>query len=453
MYTSEQFAKFIKETEYESLPKDTISAAKERILDTLGAAVAGYSNWEYNQAMVNACRHFGTGEGAIIGSKKKEFSIPCVAMINSTYAHSVELDDGHKNAGCHAGAVVVPTALAMAQSLGCSGKDLITAVVVGYEVIYRIASNLSPTQINKGFHPSSNCGVFGAMAVAGKLLSLNIIQLANGLGQAGMFASGTMESLISGQRSKCVQVGNAAYNGIMAAYFAQTDMEGCITVFDGKNGLFNIQGDDVDQGTVCRNLGSEYTITDTYNKMYSACRHVHPGIEAVLDIVEEQHITVEDVESISVGMYQVAYDLCGIIKKPRNSGEAKFSFAYGVAVALKENSFGVIHLTNRYYTDHDILEMANRVNCYVDAHIQKAYPQKRGARVEIILRDRRKFSKEIYDLKGSPNNPVGWKELENKFLVNSMGALPRNNATESVQMIKELEKLNEVKTLVELFSW
>ena len=106
----------------------------------------------------------------------------------------------------------------LGQEFKRSGREILVAVVLGYDVGYRIASHMNPKQINKGFQPSSNCDVFGAMAVAGKLMGLNEKQLANGLGQAGMLASGTMEATCSGQRSKCVQVGNAAYSGICLLY-------------------------------------------------------------------------------------------------------------------------------------------------------------------------------------------------------------------------------------------
>ena len=184
MTLTEQFAKFIANTTYEDLPAQVVAQAKERIMDTLGAAIAGSCNWEYADQLRAAVATLGRGNSPVIGGQAV-YAPAHAAMIDATLAHAVELDDGHKNAGCHAGAVVVPTALVMGQALGSSGRDILTAVVLGYEVVYRIASHVNPSQINKGFHPSSNCDVFGAMAVAGKLMGLGEEALANGLGQAG----------------------------------------------------------------------------------------------------------------------------------------------------------------------------------------------------------------------------------------------------------------------------
>lgn len=449
MYLTQKFAVFIAGTNYDDLPEQVVMLAKERIMDTLGAAIAGSVNWEYAAQLREACKKLGSGECSVIGGEKC-YPAAHAAMINATYAHSVELDDGHKNAGCHAGAVVVPTALTMAQAMGKSGRELIAAVAIGYEVTYRIASHVNPAQINKGFHPSSNCGAYGAAAVAGKLMGLNEEQLANALGQAGMLASGTMEATKSGQRAKCVQVGNAAYNGILAACLAQTGMEGCLTALEGPNGLFATQSENVDVEDVCRDLGKVYTIGDTYNKMYPSCRHAQPGIEAALDLGVEHRIDPADVAAVHIGTHKVAYELTGIIKEPKNSGEAKFSLAYGSAVALRRHRFGVADLMERSYTDPETLRLADKVTCEIDPDVQAVFPKKRGAKVRIELKDGTVYEKELYDLKGSPGNPVSIGELERKFMSSAGAAMPEIRAQQLLELLRDVEALDSVDGLVSL---
>ncbi len=449
MCLTQKFAAFIAGTKYDDLPEQVVMLAKERIMDTLGAAIAGSVNWEYASQLREACRNLGSGSCGVIGGEQC-YPAAHAAMINATYAHSVELDDGHKNAGCHAGAVVVPAALTMAQALGKSGKELITAVAIGYEVTYRIASHVNPAQINKGFHPSSNCGAYGAAAVAGKLMGLNEEQLANALGQAGMLASGTMEATKSGQRAKCVQVGNAAYNGILAAYLAETGMEGCLTALEGPNGLFATQSENVDVEDVCRDLGRVYTIGDTYNKMYPSCRHAQPGIEAALDLGVEHGIDPDDVAAIHIGTHKVAYELTGIIKEPKNSGEAKFSLAYGSAVALREHGFGVANLMEKSYTDPETLQLADKVTCEIDPSVQAVFPKKRGAKVRIELKDGTAYEKELYDLKGSPSNPVSTAELERKFMSNARAAMEETRAQELLALLRRVETLPSVDEITAL---
>lgn len=450
MLITEKFAEFVEKLFYNDLPEETIDLAKQRIMDTLGASIAGGANWDYTEQLKEACRHMGAGNFHTVGDTKDEFPAARCAMINATFAHAIELDDGHRNAGCHAGAVVVPTALALGWELKKSGKDIITAVVAGYEVVYRIASHVNPFQINKGFHPSSNCDTYGAAAVAGKLLGLNKEQLANAMGQAGMFSSGTMEATKNGQRAKCVQVGNAAFNGILAAYLAQTGMEGCKSALEGGHGLFNTQSENVDVEDVTRGLGESYLIGDTYSKLYPCCRHAQPGIEAVLDLTAEHQLTPDQVKEIHIGTHKVAYELTGHIKEPHNSGEAKFSLAYGSALALYEHSFGVDHLKEKYYTNPDILALANKVECHLDPAVQAKFPKQRGAKVEIELNDGKTYSKELYFLKASPENPVGWDVLEEKFRNCASATIPAATVNQIVDFLAHLEKQDSIAPLMNL---
>lgn len=450
MLISEGLAEFTAKVEYGALPREVVRLAKERILDTLGAAVAGEADWELKEPFLNACRGMGTGDCAVLGSGKREFPTARAAMINATFAHAAELDDGHKNAGCHAGAVVVPAALTLGWAQGASGAEILTAVVLGYEVVYRVVAGMTPHQIRKGFHPSGNCDTFGAMAAAGRLMGLSAGQIANGLGFAGLSAAGLMEATVSGQQSKCVQVGNAAYNGIAAALYAREGMAGTVTVFEGKSGFFQAQSQDVDTGAVCRGLGEQYHIGDTYSKLYPTCRHSQPAIEGVLDLMEEYGFGYREVEAVRVGTHQVAMDLTGRITLPESASEAKFSLAYGVALALSQGGVGIGHLGPKYRQDPVVRELAGRVHVEVDPEVQALYPARRGARVQVELKDGRVFQKELYDLKGSPENPIGWKELEQKFTVNLKGSRFESSTRRLAEQIAEFETLERIDGLMGL---
>lgn len=449
---TEKFAKFIEKTKYDDLSEQVVQLAKERILDTIGAALAGEHNWDSKESFLKACGKFDCGETDIIGTGKEKFSLPRAAMINSTYAHAAELDDGHKNAGCHAGAVVVPTAFTMGKALGASGKEILTAAVIGYEIVYRIVAQMTPYQIQKGFHPSGNCDTFGAMAVAGKLMGLNRQQLANGLGFAGLFAAGLMEATVSGQQNKCIQVGNAAYNGIIAAYYAAEDLEGTQTVLEGRTGFFHAQAENVDMDLVCKDLGHTYYIGDTYSKMYPTCRHSQAAIEAVLDLAEEYAFSYEEVACIWVGTHKVAYDLTGIIKEPKKAAEAKFSLAYGVALALHEHSVGICHLTPKYWEDPINKKLASLVTVVVDPEVQSYYPARRGAKVKICLKNGKVYEKELYELKGSPKKPIGWKELEVKFLSNSKDIIQNEDCFQLLEFIKTIDKQENADRIMHIIE-
>ncbi len=449
---TKKFAEFIFRTEFHMLPEEVVAEAKRRVLDTTGAALAGAEAWEYRDAYLAACRKLGKGTMSAITCGKKEFSAAQTAMINSAFAHVIELDDGHKNAGVHCGAAIVMTALTLGEALGASGKEILTAIVIGYDLVYRLAANMAPDQIKKGFHPSGNDDTIGAMAVAGKLLHLNEDQLANGLGMAALYSAGLMEATVSGQQSKCIQVGNAAWNGIAAALYAQERIVGTLSAFEGEKGFFHAKAGNVNLEAVCRNLGTEFLIGETYSKLYPTCRHAQPAIEAVLELCEEHRLDSSNVKHIWVGTYQVAYDLTGKIICPADAGEAKFSIAYGIAIAMREGTFGIRHLREEYRKDKEILNLARLVETIVDAEAESLYPGRRGAKVRITMMDGSVHEKTCYDLKGSPEKPVVWQELEMKFHENACGVMKQSDTVKAIEEISLLDQKPNISVLMGLLN-
>lgn len=449
-----QLAEFIANTTYDSLPSEIISVAKERLLDTIGAMLAGRAGWAYGNALAEAMKSMGSGHYAIIGENAERcYPAARAAMLDATFAHAIELDDGHKFAGVHAGAVVIPTALVMGEELGASGKEILTAIVMGYEVVYRLAVAQSPQLIDHGFHPSATCDTVGAMAVTGKLMKLDCEQLANGLGMAALQASGLMEATVSGQQSKCVMVGNAALNGISCAYVAQAGLEGCRTAFEGKTGLFQAMSKQISPEQVMENPGKPFLIADTYNKFYPTCRHSQPAIEAALNLALAHKIDPEQVQRIEVGTHHVAYELTGIIHEPHNSGEAKFSIAYGVAVALLDHGVAVRHLKEEAFRQDRYLKLAARVSICVDQDVDALYPKRRGAVVRIFMKDGTEYEESCYDLKGSPQNPVGFTELVGKFETAATGLLTPENIRHVRERCAAFEQETEIGSFMELLNW
>jgi 2-methylcitrate dehydratase PrpD len=437
------FGEFIANTSYETLDTSVIDIAKERIIDTIGTILAGNYSWSYKEHLLDifADSH---GDAKVFCESDRTFSLYKAILINSSLAHAAELDDGHKRAGVHAGAVVVPTALTIGMSLGKSGKEILAAVVIGYEIIYRIAVAENPWLIKKGFHPSSICGTLGAAATAAKLLQLDSVQCAHALGMAGLFTGGLMEATVSAQESKCVMVGHSAESGVESAYIARGGIPGATGVFDGPFGLFFSMGKDVDIGVMLRGLGHDYLIGDTYSKFYPTCRHSQPAIEAMIEFVMEKRFVPEEIKRVNVKTYRVAYDLAGRVYEPISSGEAKFSIPYGVAVAAIEGAFTIMHLTDTYYKDPRFIDMARRVEVQIDETVESFYPQKRGAVMNVELFDGKKFVKECFDLKGSPTKPVSREEIIKKFKKNASFYYGDDEIEELIDIFINLENIADI---------
>ena len=447
MTVSEELAAFIVNTGFSQLPAGTVSLAKERALDIAGACLAGSRGWDYSKELVRGLRSLGPGEVSVFGCKER-LSCHGAAMVNAAYGHALELDDGHTNAGVHAGAVVVPTALAVGQTIRASGQDVLVSIVLGYDIVYRLARSLNPAQIKKGFHPSATCGVFGAAAAAAKLLGLDRQKTAHALGLAAMQAAGLMEATLSGQGAKCVMVGHASLAGIVAAQLAREGLPGPSTALEGKYGFFNTMSENVAKDDVLKDLGKRYEIADTYVKLYPTCRHIHPAIECILSLQEEYGFSHEDVAKIVVGTHEVAVELTGHIYVPANGAEARFSLPYILAVVLREGTIGTRHLGSGYLSDQAIKKTAQLVEVKLDEEVNRAFPAQRGARVEVILRDGRVLEKNTYILKGSPDQPVGWGEIYSKYMECAEDIVDQSNAASFAAAVSDLERQNDIDEIM-----
>ncbi|MCR4440741.1 MAG: MmgE/PrpD family protein [Peptococcaceae bacterium] len=449
MSLSEKLAGFVAGTDFDDIPANIASYTKERVLDIMAACIAGSRGWEYGAELVKGLKDVAMGFSTVIG-RSERLSCPAAAMVNSAFGHAVELDDGHKNAGVHAGTVVVPAALAVGEALRSTGKDVLASIVLGYDIVYRIARSVNPAQIKKGFHPSATCGTFGAAAAAASLLGLDDKQTAAALGLSGMQAAGLMEATLSGQASKCVMVGHAAFAGIVSAWLAKEGLVGPRSILEGQYGIFNTMSEEVDCVSAAGDLGKRFEIVDTYTKLYPTCRHIHPVIESIAALKEECGFSAEDVSRVAVGTHEVAMNLTGHIYEPEDSARARFSIPFISAVVLREGSVGMRHLEPRYLSDPDLKKTARLVEVTVDEEVNRMFPGKRGARVEVFLKDGTRLEKTIYVLKGSPEMPVGWDIICQKFFECASGLMPEKNIFRLVEAIERIEELEDVSRLMEL---
>lgn len=446
---SEQIAGFIAVADFNDIPECTLSYTKERVLDIIGACLAGSRGWQYSTGIVKGLKGLAMGSSTVIGCRER-LSCPAAAMVNTAFGHAMELDDGHKNAGVHAGTVVVPTALAVGETLHSSGKEVLASIVLGYEIIYRIARNINPAQITKGFHPSATCGTFGAAAVTAKLLGLNEKQIGAALGLSGLQTAGLMEATISGQASKGVMVGHAAFAGIVSAWLSKEDIVGPDSIFEGRHGVFNTMSEKIDRENVLKGLGTRFEIADTYTKLYPTCRHIHPVIEGIIGLKERYGFSEDDVLEVAVGTHKVAAELTGNIFGPEDSAEARFSTPFITAIALKEGTVGMRHLEAGFLTDPHIREIAQLVRVRVDEEIDSIFPRKRGARVAVVLKDGTRLENTIFDLKGSPGLPVDRDIINNKFIACASGVLPQERISQIIAITDRFEDLEDVGIIMKL---
>jgi 2-methylcitrate dehydratase PrpD len=442
MALSEQLARFVITTGYNDLPKDTVEFTKLCILDWLGSALAGAGKPPVRMIVELAEELGGSGQATLVTGGKS--SVAHAALVNGAASHVVELDDIHKSSIIHAATVVIPPALAVAEWLGKSGRELITAVVIGYDVCYRIGEAVSPSHYYF-WHNTATCGTFGAAAAAAKLLALDERQIAHALGNAGTQAAGLWEFIADGAMSKQLHTGKAAMNGLLAALLAQKGFTGPGKILEGQRGFFRAMAETYDASRITERLGEHYKIQENSFKLHASCRHTHPAVDLALQLRNGYGVRPEEVKAIRIGGYQPVLDITDN-PRPETVYAAKFSVQFCVALALARGSVGLADFTEETLRDPVIRSLMERIEVVLDPQVHAAYPEQWGSVLEAetarlgVLRLRTEYPK------GDPENPVTAAELAAKF--HQLAAhLPESERNRYVERILQLDALPDAGEL------
>jgi len=281
-------AGFVHDLRFEAIPDGVVHAARRSLIDTLGAALGGVDTDEA-KACVAAAKDFDSGDQVTLWGSDLRASAPTAALVNGTVSHAIEMDDF---GGCdHSGAVVIPSVLAVAEAFGgasgSSGRELLVAIVAGYEVARRPmeAAGGYTAHNGRGWHSTGTCGSFGAAAAAGRMMNLDADRLTSAIGLAGTFTGGVWAFLDDGAMSKRLHPGRAAENGVTAAYLARRGFTGPARIFEAEWGGFlsTYAPDGGDPDALTTELGESYRILQSGIKPYASCRGVHSSIAPCLN--------------------------------------------------------------------------------------------------------------------------------------------------------------------------
>lgn len=451
-----QIAKYIFNTNYNSLHSEVVNAGKKFIFDTLGVAVAG-SGYSVCNAIVNQIKDWGGKEESTIliyGGK-----VPCqmAALANGTMARALDLGGVHEKAVTHPYETIVPASLALAEREKCSGKDLIAAVMVGADLTCRL--NLARKSF-KGFIGES---VFGASAAASKILKLSEEETMSALGIALCLAAGTYQMVLENTSYMHVSHGMRANMGILSGLLARQGVKGPKNFIEGDYGFYSVYGkkrDDCDLDELIRGLGKRFESSNVSIKPYPTCKYTQTAIYATVNILRENCIVPDDIDEILVHVNQAAYELvCSPSDKklkPLTPIEAQFSIPFLIGVAVLKGDVFLDDITELAIKNVDYLEMAKKVKPVVDPAIEKASSGEiTPAIVEITSKGGKKFQKQFDFVKGHPQNPMSFSEVIEKFVKCSRHAarpLTKSNIDKGIEILSNLEKVQDVSILLDLFG-
>jgi 2-methylcitrate dehydratase PrpD len=435
------YADFITQTRYGGLPSKVVDQAKQRILDLVGVSLAGYKLMEFPQMIVNYMASLGGLPEATIFQTKKKFPAIHAAFANGTCAHAIDMDDGHRFAASHPATVIVPAALAAAEMSEASTKELITGVVIGYEIMIRIGNAINPSSLNRGFHTTGITGTFGAAAAVANIMKLDVEEAVGALGLAGLQSAGLLQVNhdMEGAKVKPINPARAATSGLLSCILTKKGARGPSNIFQGEDGFLKAFTDEVKEESLTHDLGETFEISKVYDKFYAACRHAHAAIDAALEVSRKGQIDVNQIEAIAIETYPVAIRLAGITH-PSTPSSARFSIPFSVALALIKKDVGADKYSEENIHDEKIQKLAQRVVLSVGDQWEKTYPNKRGATVRILDRNKKEWSAEVELAKGEPENPASWGELYDKFFANATLLLSEKEAKKLGEVMIELEK-------------
>jgi 2-methylcitrate dehydratase PrpD len=362
------------------------------------------------------------------------------AMVNAASSHVVEQDDVHNGSVFHPAAVVFPPALAVAQAIGASGEDFITASVVGYEVGIRVGEFLGRSHY-KIFHTTGTAGTIASAVTVGRLLKLNPEQMLNAIGSAGTTAAGLWEFLRDAADSKQLHTAHAASAGMTAAYLAQDGFTGARRILEGTQGLAAGMSKDADLAKLTDRLGSRWALAETSFKFHASCRHTHPAADALQHAMKEHGLKASDIVSVVTHVHQGAIDVLGPVVDPKTVHQSKFSMGTVLALIALRNSADLAGF-DQALKDGAVTAFRDKVTMELDEEVDAAYPQRWIGKVTVKTKDGRTLTGRVDEPKGDPGNTLSRPEIEEKTLRlgTYQGAATESQVKKLTQTVWEIRK-------------
>lgn len=440
---------------YEQLSRDALQKAKECIIDYLSCTYAGMS-FESSQIVREfAFENYACGKCTVIGGKEK--LVPAGAcFVNSATGHAAELDDNSNEAGGHVGVIVIPVALAMGENFGSGGKDVLLAIIAGYDMHIKVGRSANPQALfARGFHPTALCGMFGATVTAKKIMGLKVEQIANALGIVGSFIAGNLECYSDGSLTKRLQPGIASSSGITAAILASKNYTGPKSILEGPRGFFHAYCDNSKPEELAKT--NDFEIENISFKPHACCRFNQSPIDAVLEIRSSNKINYKRIQSILVELSKTGYNIVGqpaeIKFNPKNVVDAQFSVPYSVAIACIESKAFLEEYNEKSIKRPDVRELMKKISVRPASDLDRFFPEAFPSRVTVTMDNGKTFTKEVRYAKGDPQNALSWEEILEKFKASvPSSTLTENKRQRIIETVQNLEKVKKMKGFTRLLA-
>ena len=448
MSHTQALCEFLAGLRYEQVPQAVFERTEDLFLDWLASALA--SQGAHPIPLFEAyARKMGPADGpARILVNGQGSSAYFAALVNAASSHLVEQDDLHNSSVLYPATVVFPAALAAAQDLGKSGRELLLASVAGYEAGIRIGEFLGRSHY-RIFHTTATVGTLAAAVAVGKLMDFDQEQFSNLLGSAGTQAAGLWEFLRDAADSKQLHTAKAAADGLLAAYLTADGLTGARNILEGDQGLAAGMSSDADPTKLSDRLGSRWALVETSFKFHASCRHTHPAADALLALMGREGLGHEQIRHVETRVHQGAIDVLGRVKVPQSVHQAKFSMGTVLGLIAVHGKAGLPEFHQMALTDPAVSAFREKVSMTLDPEVDSAYPQRWLGRVVVTTVDGRTLYGAIDEPKGDPGNSLSRAELEDKFrrLLQFSGARSPEQAEGLIRQVWDLRNTTDLKEL------
>ncbi len=446
MGATRRLAEFIHDLSYDDISKEAIGKAKLLFMNWSGTTVGGYVNerGEMDPMVETLSPFFGQPQATLI-TKKRKIDLINAALINGTAGHHLDYDDGGGGFG-HPSPPIMPAAVAVGESRGVNGKKLIESIVAGVEAGGKIGESVMPEHYDIGWHGTATLGIFGACAAAAKIIGLSVDEIVTSFGIAGTQSAGLRQSF--GTMCKPFHAGKAASNGILAAVLAEGGFTAPQQILEGDWGFCKVLSPKFDESKI-NNFGQPLQMESVNYKRYPSCYATHHVMSCMFGIREKYQPVVSKVASVTVKTNPFCLMTSGNME-PRTGLEAKFSVRWCAALALMKGKATVPDFTEESVNAPEIRGVMSKISVIPDKSLKKF-----GTEILIKMADGKEIKERIDDFRALDDSlsVADWEPLvEAKCTDLFKGAFPSKRVSDIISAIKKLEKIDNIKNIVELMS-
>ena len=409
-------ARFGAALRYDDIPADVIARIKLSLLDSLGCCLYG-ATLPWTRKVAELADAEGAQPVATLIGLGRKTSPALAALVNGTSGHAFELDDIHKESIVHAGSIATPVALGLAEARGkVSGRDLLTAIVAGYEIGHRVGNAATMSLFFRGFHPQGTSGAFVAAATAARMLDLDAMQFQHALGIVGSQAGGLMAAQ-EGAMVKRFHSGRAAQSGVYAAQLASRGFTGILDALEAPyGGYLSTYSDQPNPSRLTAGLGTIWETLNVGYKPHASVTSIHSALDALSELMKEHGLKAADIAKVETGLSPMTHVHCAWEYQAQGVTAAQMNLYYGMAVIALDGAAFTEQFREARLADPQVLDFIARITAHVDPEIENlGAPFRHASRVKITTRDGRVFEKLSLHRRGSPENPLSAAEIVHKF--------------------------------------